>query len=82
MVGWIEKKACFGDPAYAGSPLFFTSEKVRISGAPLIQEHLQNKPFKAPDCPVPMPDRHGFPKYRHGFCERGVVFTSETEIRE
>jgi hypothetical protein len=29
-----------------------------------------------------MPDRHGFLKYRHGFCSRVVVFMSETEIRE
>jgi hypothetical protein len=29
-----------------------------------------------------MPDRHGFLKNRHGFCCRGLVFTSETEIRE
>jgi len=76
-----ERKACFPDRAYTGSVISPVGEPADIPGHPLL-EYLTKEPIQAPDSPVPMPYRHGFPKNRHGFCSRGVVFTSENEIRE
>jgi hypothetical protein len=52
----------FFRPELAPALHYFTSEKVRISGAPLIQEYLPKEPCTGPDSPDLMPDRQGFPK--------------------